>query len=113
MKYQWKRQMDKMPHVPAQVIGEELSRLEEQNGGRIDPPSVVKAAKPKKSPLHPCFEWDNNAAAKAYRENQARELMRKIVVVYKEPGKEIQHIRAFVNIKTEDESYYCHTKRII
>jgi hypothetical protein len=114
MKYKWIRQMDGAVHVPAQVVGTELARLEEANGGALLPTTVVKSAKRKGSKLHPCFEWNDEAAAKRYRLKQASEMLRKIVVVYDDGKGEPQTIRAFVNIKSEKgEGYYCHTSRLL
>lgn len=110
MKYVWKRQQEFK--IPAQVVGEEIERLEKKNEGILLPSAIVRAAKPVKSKLHECFEWNNRKAADKYRENQARELLRKIVIVYESKGKEEQ-IRAFVRIQNEDESHYCCTARII
>ncbi len=114
MKYKWIRQMDGMPRISAQVVGTELAKLEKKKGGKLLPATIVDAAEPKSSKLHPCFEWNNTKAAKKYREQQASEMLRKIVVVYKDNKDEAQHIRAFVNITSEEKggSYYCAARRI-
>ena len=62
-------------------IQEELARLMKLGGGILRPVEVVKAAKPKKSPLHDCFEWDDEKAGHEYRLNQARHLIVSVVVV--------------------------------
>ena len=111
MKYAWKRQQ--ISKVPAQVVGEELEKLEKANNGALLPPTIVRAARPKRSRLHECFEWDDRKAANTYREVQARELLRKIVVVYEEKTGKEEHIRAFVRIQHDEESYYCSTARIV
>ena len=114
MKYKWIRQMDGMPHVSAQVVGTELARLEKRHKGKLQPHVIVTAATPPESKLHPCFEWNNTKAANKYRERQASEMLRKIVIKYEDAKDEVQHIRAFVNITSEDgEGYYCHTGRMV
>lgn len=114
MKYKWKQSMDGLSRVPAQIVGTELAKLEKVNKGALLPVTIVRAAQPKKSRLHPCFEWDDKAAAKKYRIRQAGEMLRRIHVEYKDDEGEAQTIRAFVNIKSEDgEGYYCHTGRIL
>jgi hypothetical protein len=50
-------------------------------GGSASAAEVVEAAKAKRNPLHPEFEWDDSIAATEHRLNQARELMRHLVVV--------------------------------
>jgi hypothetical protein len=110
MKYKWK-QYNAAGGVSAQVAGEELARLEEANGGVLLPKAIVASAKRKTSPIHNCFEWNDTAAAKAYRLRQAGEMIRKIVVVYEDKDED-ETIRAFVSIKTES-SYYSSTARIL
>jgi hypothetical protein len=89
--------------VPADVAGAELERLAGISGGELTPPRVVESAKKKSSPIHDCFEWDNSEAAQRYREEQARYLIRSVVVVYSEtePTKEV---RAFVNVMNEESA---------
>ena len=112
MKYIWKRQQ--ISTVPAQIVGEELERLEKENEGALIPATIVRESKPVKAILHNCFEWDNKKAADGYRENQARELLRKIVVVYENDKGKQDNIRAFVRIQNDDgESYYTCTTRLL
>ena len=66
--------------VPAQVIGEQLKEIASNNDGIVTPKAVVDVARPKEAPLHPCFEWNNKAAAELYREDQARRLITVISV---------------------------------
>jgi hypothetical protein len=50
----------------------------ESRGGKLTPEQVLDAARPDESPLHGFFEWDDSAAAEAYRIEQARELIRRV-----------------------------------
>lgn len=91
--------------VDAQVAGEELERLVDEHGGNITPQIVVIAATKKRSPLHPAFEWDDKEAARKHREDQARYLLRSIVVVTNEGApedEEVKTIRAFVHLQSEE-----------
>lgn len=68
--------------TPAKVstaVADRLAALYKKNG-TLTPALVVKDAKPKASPLHACFEWDDGVAAAKYREEQARELIRGVEV---------------------------------
>lgn len=58
----------------------ELTRLAEANEGRLTPDNVVDAAQDEASPLHKCFEWDDDAAAHMFRVEQARHLIRSVRV---------------------------------
>lgn len=57
----------------------ELKRIADENGGVLKPESVVEEARPKSSPLHKRFTWDNSKAAHEYRLWQARQLIRVVV----------------------------------
>jgi len=70
----------------------ELKKIE-QRKGIITPSSVVEAARDQTSPLHAHFTWDDTEAAEAYREWQARGLLKRVTV--KIEGKELP---AFHNV---------------
>lgn len=64
-----------------QKIGEALDAIRRRNDGRLQPPDVVEAAKAKNSPLYRHFQWDVHKAAHAHWVDQARDIIRSIVVV--------------------------------
>lgn len=111
MIYKWKPRVS-IP-VDPQVAGEELSRLTEANGGVVQAADIVKAAKPKRSPLHPAFEWDDKEAAKAHRENQARHLLRSIVVVHEEGDEEHEEVTVRAFVHSESEAGYLTIYRVM
>jgi hypothetical protein len=94
--------------VPAQVAGEELERIAATNDGIILPSTVVEESKPESAPLHDCFEWQDEIAAEKYRLDQARQIIRTVVVTEHE-GREIEPTRAFVNIITAEQQGYMAT----
>jgi len=49
----------------------------------LTPQAVIRAAEPEFSPLHQDITWDNTEAAEKYREEQARLILRALVVCYK------------------------------
>ena len=104
MQYRFKSWAQQLPIDP-QTAGEHLEALSRQHGGRLTPDQVLADARKKRSPLHPCFEWDDTAAAEAYRLVQARFLMRTVVVIFETNDKEPQEreIRAFVSLKEDEE----------
>lgn len=63
----------------ASRIARELRRIAKENGGLLLPETVVREARPKTSPLHSRFEWDDGEAADRYRIWQARQLIRVVV----------------------------------
>lgn len=103
MIYQWKQQA--AISLEAQVAGDCLEALRIHNNGHLTPRAVVDAARPEDSPLHPAFEWSDKKAAEAFREDQARYVLRQITVVI-ENGDNPKPVRAFLNVIEGDESHY-------
>ena len=64
----------------------ELKRIAEENGGLLQPETVVDEARPESSPLHSRFEWDDGVAGENYRIWQARQLIRVVVEVISATG---------------------------
>jgi len=110
MVYKWKFQPK--GNVSAQIAGECIERISKENKGAITAKKVVKEARPKKSPLHPLFEWDDSAAAKEYREMQAQQILVQLVVV-QENGKndEPVRVRAFVSVEEREGVHYTTFER--
>jgi hypothetical protein len=93
------------------IVKEELKKLEQK--GKLSPLDVIDAAKNPKSPLHQYFEWDDTEAARKYRIEQARELIRtiKIEVVHEETIiKTVKYARD--PMAKPDESMYVAVPRI-
>lgn len=79
-----------------------LERLANQKGGILMVDDVIEAAKDKSCVLHHHFEWDDTEAAKAYRKEQARSLIRKCKITLVDmPSAEI---RAFTSLPSDRES---------
>ena len=58
-----------------------LRAIAKRNGGRLVPEQVVESARPKSSPLHGRFTWDDGEAADKWRIHQARMLINVCVEV--------------------------------
>ncbi len=82
----------------AAVVGPELERVFGDRPRTAE--EVVRAARPKRSLLHPHFEWNDTAAAEEYRREQARWLLRHIAVV-ESNGEERPPTRAFHAVTVE------------
>ena len=114
MIYQWK-DGSRFNQIEAQAAGECLEQIRKDAGGNLLPADVVDAARPKRSVLHPAFEWNDSKAAEEFRLEQARSLVRSVVVTI-EPGSEApKTIRAFVSIRSsgddeEESSVYTSTE---
>lgn len=89
----------RLGHLNAAACGEVLQSLDGER--RLTPANVVAVARPVESPLHGGFEWDDSAAADAYRLDQARYILRSIVVV-RDADNPKSAIRAFVTVTGDD-----------
>jgi hypothetical protein len=74
--------------IKADVFGEVLEKIRATNDGVASNEAIVEAARPKDSPIHSLFEWDNSAAAEKYRQEQARYYARHVIKVISRPTKE-------------------------
>jgi hypothetical protein len=73
--------------------------------GKCTPRDVVEVARPVDSVLHPLFQWDDTKAAEAFRQQQARSLIRSIQVVRLEGDKPkiVERKALMVHVPTRDE----------
>jgi len=94
MEYAWNRGRS----VPAQVFGEAVERLSDENGGVCPTWAVVDEARPHDNALHPMFEWDDLAAAESYRREQARHHLRELRIVRVDEEGEPEQVQALVHI---------------
>lgn len=62
------------------AIEERLAAIAQLNGGKLTPELVLADAEDPTSPLHDTFTWDNDEAAKLWRIEQARRLIRSVKV---------------------------------
>ncbi len=77
----------------------ELETLIEESGGTLNPELVVAQAHEVRSALHGYFEWSDTEAARQYRLDQARKLIRVWVTVL--PQKPQQPIRVMVSLRDD------------
>lgn len=85
----------------AKIVSAELRKIEAECS-IITPKLIVERASSKRSPLHKYFEWEDTLAAARYREWQARQLITTVYVVCAD-SPDSEPVRAFVNIKSEEE----------
>lgn len=87
-----------------------LEKIREERG-ILTPKEVVEVATPEDHPLHKYFIWDDTEAARRFRLEQARSLLRVAVTVI---GKDEKPIRAYVSLVDDrqrttngDSEYRC------
>lgn len=64
-----------------------------ETDGRLTATDVVEDARGVKSPLHPLFEWDDEKAAHEHRLDQARALIREVMVTIRTTTTSIEVVR--------------------
>jgi hypothetical protein len=67
------------------------------SNGLLVEEDIVEEARPKDSPLHSEFEWDNREAAEQYRLMQANMLIRRVYVTITTPNM-VESVRAYVSL---------------
>ena len=76
----------------------ELREIEAANNGVILPEQVVRRAKNPASALHSAFDWNDTDAARKYRLEQARQLIRVVVEFSPQTG---ENVRAYVSVLSD------------
>lgn len=56
----------------------------QQIGDEVKPEQVLAKAKDKQSELHKCFDWNDSSAAEKYRIEQAKSVIRHLIVIQKD-----------------------------
>jgi len=83
-----------------ELLRQELSKLVSA-GGVLRPEDIVAAARSKSSPLHPYFEWDDSAAAAAYRLIQAAALIRYVKISVETKSDKVVIVRMFESLPSD------------
>lgn len=97
MTYQWK--VPGVIPVEAEKAGKELERIWREQKS-LSPRVIVEESRAKDSVLHDVFEWDDRKAAEAYRQVQARTILR--LIVKTDPADALpsrRPVRAFVRVE--------------
>lgn len=90
-----------------------LEELASRNEGQLHPEDVVKAARPERSPLHHLFEWDDTEAARLYRIDQARELIRSVHLTIETSPDQSIDVRRYVHVPDPERPYYALTSEAL
>ena len=95
----------------AQALGLVLESI----GFSASPLQIVAAARPKSSPIHKLFEWDDTIAAERFRLSQARNHVNHLeVVIIQEKGERSTKAFHSVIINSGDQKHraYCHMENV-
>lgn len=111
MVYQWRvgYNFKASPEKAAKVMNK-LAKEGQLNAGKL-----VEVSKPKSSPLHADFEWDDPKAANNWRKYQARVMINSLLMIPEETNQEEEKepIRAFFKVTPTKASQYESTEVLI
>jgi hypothetical protein len=113
----WKDGYSRSGRVDAKKAYAEIERLRKAGGGDVSPESLVAAARKARSPLHGGFEWDDTAAANAHRLEQARNMIRSLVVIYEDAPRAQSRVYEVVTRPAEGDEkprrFYSSTEEVL
>lgn len=90
----WKRGFEGFHKADAQRVADEIMAI----GASATPQQIVERAKDPNSELHRCFTWNDTVAAEKWRLEEARTIVRHLVIEDKSKDKEAPEIRYFHRI---------------
>lgn len=92
-------------NVPAQKVGMMLDELS-RNASGLTPQSLIDANRAEGTLLHDVFEWRDDVAADKYRQEQARAIIRNIVIVEQTTDEEERApVRGYVSAPGGESRY--------
>lgn len=103
--YQYAYKMPGFYDAPAQQVGEMLDELSRSASG-LTPQSLIEANRAEGTLLHDVFEWRDDIAAEKYRQEQARAIIRNIVIVEQTTDEEERApVRGYVSAPGGESRY--------
>ena len=98
--YKWRQGLRLAKAIDANTGADELARINRQYGA-LTAVAVVDESRDEDAVLHLAFEWDDEKAGEWYRHDQARRLIRSLVVV----NDDSEH-REYVLVSNEKSTQY-------
>lgn len=103
--------VDKRIRITEEVI-QTIAALEDRKG-RLQPDDVLEEAESPDSPLHSFFEWDDSAAARAFRLSQARVLITRVKIVVTKEDIELKFPKYIRDVeRSSEEQGYIQVVRV-
>jgi hypothetical protein len=84
------------------TLQQSLETLANENRGELTPATVVEYARPKASPIHDRFTWNDKVAGEKFRLVEAAMLIRSVRVSFEQnDGTKSVPMRAWVNVREQ------------
>ena len=85
--------------VEVQKVADEIMTITDEFESAT-PQQIVDKARDERTELHKCFTWDDAEAAEKYRRDEARHLVRCIVIKREEPSEDKPVVRLFHKVES-------------
>ena len=113
----WYKYRQNFIKTPVEITGKVIDDLIEQDGV-AKPERLVEVSRPEDAPLHNEFEWNDDVAAEKWRCEQARQIIKNVIIIKTDSEKEremkdeqkhivVEGTRAFVSTG-ENKHEYVH-----
>jgi len=109
IKYVWREPFTPFAGVKgadAQVVGEAIQKIKNDNGGELRPRLIWQAAKAPRHPLHKFYPWDVQVAAESYWDHVSRKLAGSIRVLTDDDRPDDPSGPAFISISEKSGVSY-------
>lgn len=80
MAFTYKYRCPGIVKAPVEVTGRICQEIIDQDGA-VTPKRLIDVSRPEDAPLHNEFEWDDGVAAEKFREEQARQIIKNVIIV--------------------------------
>lgn len=82
----------------------ELEAIRLKHGGLLTEEAILVEARSSKHPLHDRFTWNNTRAAKQWRLEEARTLIRSVYITIERPRQQSVTVRAYASLPSDREA---------
>lgn len=89
--------------LDAHMVHGVFEKIRKSHDGHLKPEDIVSEATSKRSKLHKAFNWDDADAANEFRKDQARSMIRSLVVYRREAPKEPMRLYEVTREPTKDD----------
>jgi hypothetical protein len=114
-RYRWQSNLPVPPRVDADVFGAVVEKL--ANGdppSTVPPRAIVDEARPRRSPIHQMFDWDDARAGEKFRAMQARKYVAQLeIVIVEVKGTRAVSTRGFFSVHDGSSRGYVPRHRIL
>ncbi len=99
----YKYRVEGLQKVSADIAGKVCQNLTKTKDG-LTPKRLVEVSRPETAPLHGEFEWNDDVAAEKFREEQARLIIKNVVIIDSSVNEE-RELKAVISEEVKDRAF--------